>query len=213
MLNLPGTAESIQDVATVPVNASRTFLTSTLMSKVPSRPVISALIPLSDCCWDGCAPVSELPPKPKLALSTPMATRHHQLAVLETQLGQREGGSFQGEGADGNGVAGRCAVLQVGGDREDLLGGDAGNGAGSDTHLPAGSLELHRNIACQEGLGQGYTRFRRQQVAVGCSRHPGNRRHGGAVCVLVARLGPRSPVSLSSFPSRVVSSMAAPVGL
>ena len=65
MPNLPGTLKA-ESRSPPPVMALSAANTSTLMSKVPSRPVSFAVMPLLDCALP--------PPKLRLATSTPMAT-------------------------------------------------------------------------------------------------------------------------------------------
>jgi hypothetical protein len=66
MLNLPGTLNASRMLP--PLSAASAFWMSTTTSKVPSRPVSFAVMPLLD--WPEAPPE---PPKARLAESTPMA--------------------------------------------------------------------------------------------------------------------------------------------
>ena len=67
MPNLPGTLKASSRLPP-PVRAPSAAKISTLMSKVPSRPVSRAVMPLLVWLW-----VPWVPPKPSVATSTPMA--------------------------------------------------------------------------------------------------------------------------------------------
>jgi hypothetical protein len=75
--NLPGTSKASRRLPP-PVMAPSALNTSTLMSKVPSRPVSRAVMPLLLCAVP--------PPKPSVATSTPMATVRISLPSLNCVL-------------------------------------------------------------------------------------------------------------------------------